>query len=152
LSEHLLLTLHAFATLYMTGLIWFVQIVHYPLMKVVAEATGPEAFAAYEKLHQSRTSLAVGPPMLVEGLTAIALAANPPAEVHPASPVIGAAVLAAIWVSTGAFQMREHARLARGFDAAAHRRLVLGNWFRSVAWTLRGALALYLAAVVFGGG
>ena len=35
----LVLLVHLLATAFMTGLIWFVQLVHYPLMKEVA-ATG----------------------------------------------------------------------------------------------------------------
>ena len=41
------LLVHVVATLVMTGLIWFVQIVHYPLMAKVGRAD----FAEYERLH-----------------------------------------------------------------------------------------------------
>jgi hypothetical protein len=34
-DERDLLLVHGFATLYMTGLIWFVQLVHYPLFAQV---------------------------------------------------------------------------------------------------------------------
>ena len=36
-ADVLLLLLHAAATLFMTGLIWFVQVVHYPLFARVGE-------------------------------------------------------------------------------------------------------------------
>ena len=48
----------------MTGLIWFVQVVHYPLFAKV----GSEAFSLYESLHTQKTGLVVGPVMLVEVL------------------------------------------------------------------------------------
>jgi hypothetical protein len=40
------------STLMLTGLIWVVQIVHYPLLKYV----GSESFKNYERLHCSTTS------------------------------------------------------------------------------------------------
>ena len=40
-----------------------------------------------------------------------------------------------------------HERLGRGFDPAAHRRLVATNWIRTIAWTARGALVLWMLAV-----
>ena len=48
-------------TLFMVGVIWFVQVVHYPLFSRV----GGEGFALYSKAH-SRLTTYVGPPMLVE--------------------------------------------------------------------------------------
>jgi len=41
-----------------------------------------------------------------------------------------------------------HGRLARGFDAIAHRRLVSTNWVRTGGWSVRGVLALLMTARV----
>ncbi len=60
------LLVHIAATLFMTGLIWFVQIVHYPLFSSV----GADGFVAYEAAHTARTTWVVGPPMLLEAGTA----------------------------------------------------------------------------------
>jgi hypothetical protein len=60
---------HAAATLYMTGLIWFVQIVHHPLMSSIQN----EDFANYEQQHMSLTTWVVAPPMLIEVATAVLL-------------------------------------------------------------------------------
>ena len=57
------------STLYMTGLIWFVQIVHYPLLGAV----GGSEFSAYEQRHMSLTTWVVAPTMLVEAGTALLL-------------------------------------------------------------------------------
>ena len=46
---------HAAATLYMTGLIWFVQIVHYPLLGAI----GDSEFPAYERRYMSLTTWVV---------------------------------------------------------------------------------------------
>jgi len=63
----LVLVIHAAATWAMTGLIWFVQVVHYPLLSAV----GASGFAAYHAAHSRLTTLVVGPLMLVEAAGAI---------------------------------------------------------------------------------
>lgn len=63
----LILLTQVFATLFMVGLIWFVQIVHYPLYANV----GREQFPEYETLHNQLTTRVVGPVMLVEMATAV---------------------------------------------------------------------------------
>ena len=135
-SASLLPAAHAGATLFMTGVIWFVQVVHYPLFA----RTGAAGFADYERDHARRTSWVVGPAMTLELLLALALAAR-----GGAAAWAGLALLAVIWLSTALVQVPLHRRLQGGFDAAAHRRLVRTNWLRTAAWTLRAALALRLA-------
>jgi hypothetical protein len=58
------------------------------------------------------------------------------------------ALLAVNWLSTFLVQVPLHARLGTGFDAAAHRRLVLSNSLRTLAWTGRGVLALVMLRAV----
>jgi len=132
------LLVHAGATLAMAGLIWFVQIVHYPLLGAV----GPDAFTAYENAHIRRTGFVVTPLMFAELATAAWLAFAQPG----AAAYAGLALLAVIWLSTGLLQAPAHGRLARGFDPALHRRLVRTNWIRTAAWTARGVLALLILA------
>ncbi len=52
---------HLAATLFMIGVIWFVQVVQYPLFSRV----GPEKFSLYSEAHSRLTTYVVGPPMLV---------------------------------------------------------------------------------------
>jgi hypothetical protein len=141
--EIVLLT-HAAATLVMVGVIWFVQIVHYPLMAIVSASE----FAAYEREHQTRTTFVVAPTMLAEAATAALIIALPPPGLGLFLPVVGICLLAVIWLSTFFAQVPLHARLAKGFDAATQRRLVLSNWLRTAAWTGRGILALVMLTAV----
>lgn len=132
---------HAGATWFMVGLIWFVQVVHYPLMGAVP----PHAFSAYSNAHQRRTTWVVGPPMLLEGGTALLLGWTPRGAFEGKTlGWVGLALLTLIWVSTFAVQVPLHARLASGFDRAVWRRLVGTNWLRTIAWTVRGIIALLL--------
>ncbi len=52
-----ILLLHALATWTLVGLIWFVQMVHYPLFSLVTGETSPR----YAAEHQRRTSWVVVP-------------------------------------------------------------------------------------------
>lgn len=127
------------ATLYMVGLIWFVQLVHYPLFADVPS----EVFGQYEQKHQLRTTFAVGPPMLLELATAIAYLWLRPTG-HPAWVVwCGLALLAVLWLSTALWFGPAHRRLAASFDANLHRQLVQFNWLRTFCWTARGVLLVW---------
>jgi hypothetical protein len=137
----LVVLLHLAATLYMVGLIWFVQRVHYPLFARV----GSTDFPAYERDHVSRTGPVVGPPMAIEATTSLALLASPSTLVPPGAAWLGLLLLALIWLSTALLQVPRHRELGNGFDAHSHGRLVTSNWIRTLAWTARGALALWLA-------
>ncbi|MDX2121482.1 MAG: hypothetical protein SF070_10565 [Gemmatimonadota bacterium] len=132
--------LHAAATWFMTGLIWFVQVVHYPLMGQV----GRTEAAGYAAAHQRRVSLVVIPVMLLEAITAVGLLASPPDGTGRMLPGFGLAMLVFIWASTAMLIMPMHGRLLAGSDSRAHRRLVLTNWIRTLLWTARAVVASLL--------
>jgi hypothetical protein len=135
---------HVAATLFMVGLIWFVQVVHYPLFGGV----GADRFVAYESQHTSLTTLVVGPPMLIEALTGCLLLLRRPAGLPVPALGLGLALLVVIWLSTMFLQIPRHGELSLGFNAASHQFLVVSNWIRTVAWTVRGGLVLWLTAGV----
>jgi hypothetical protein len=132
---HAVTVIHLMATAGMFGLIWFVQVVHYPLF----DGVGGD-FTAYANRHANRTSLVVGPLMVVEAITAVVLLID---EVSVLT-VTGVALVIVLWLSTAFIQVPCHRRLAGGFDAAAHRRLVVGNWLRTATWSARVAIAAAL--------
>lgn len=134
-----LAVLHLLPTAYMTGLIWFVQVVHYPLFAGVGE----RAFRSYEERHTALTTWVVLPPMVAElGLSAW-LAFHAP-DAFATTAALGFGMVLAIWLSTFAVQVPCHARLSTGFDRRAWRRLVVSNWLRTALWTARCALAASL--------
>ncbi len=135
-TEAVLLTTHLFATATMVGLIWFVQVVHYPLFAAV----GAQGFAAYEAVHQRLTSFVVGPLMATEGVSALWLAIAPPDGVSRAWPLLGLAVLGVIHTSTVFLQVPQHGALASGYDPLRVRRLIRTNWIRTVGWSIRGVI------------
>ncbi len=134
--------IHLVSTLLMVGLILFVQVVHYPLMARV----GAESFQAYQAGHTFRTSLLVVPLMVTELATALWLAVVPGAFNQRPVALAGLGLLAVIWTSTALLQAPAHGRLAKGFDASEHSRLVQTNWIRTASWVARVPVAFALLA------
>lgn len=135
MSPSTLLLTHAAATWFMTGLIWVIQVVHYPLFARV----GAEGYRDYQLAHQSLISFIVGPAMLIEAVATAAILLTR----RDTPAFAAAALLAIIWASTAFLQVPMHNALANGFDAQAHARLVDTNWIRTLGWTARGIFALY---------
>jgi hypothetical protein len=141
MNPSLILLINLISTWYMVGLIWFVQLVHYPLMAEVHQ----ENFSRYEKLHTQWTTWAVGPPMLIEAFTAVMLLYWTPAKVDLKLALVAMFLVLAIWLLTAICSVPMHARLEQGFDSGAHRWLVNSNWFRTFLWTARGGLVALMA-------
>lgn len=134
-----LLMLQAVSTWYMVGVIWMVQLVHYPLMTRV----GPDRFVEYERMHTAGMGLVVIPAMLVELATATWFLHEATGRDVPLAWG-GLAMVAMIWASTFLVQVPLHDQLSNAFEDSAHRRLVQTNWLRTIAWTVRGLLLAYL--------
>lgn len=131
------LAIHALATWYMVGLIWFVQLVHYPGFSSIPE----EKLQGYANRHVQRTGWVVGPAMIVEALTAGVLLWWMPGWWS----ALGAALVASIWAATALVQVPAHRHLCeQGYDEAVIDGLVRSNWLRTIAWSARGIVALAL--------
>ena len=137
-----LLLAQAAATLFMTGVIWIVQAVHYPLFALV----GRDGFGEYAREHQRRITPVVVVAMPVEAVTAVLLLFATPAGVQRALLVLGALLLLPIWLSTVFLQVPAHRRLSSGFDDTVAARLVQTNWLRTALWSARSALILVVLA------
>ena len=134
----MLLSLQLASTWAMVGLIWFVQVVHYPLF----EAVGESEFPRYSESHSRLTTWVVLPLMSIELATAFLLWRSHSGLLES----LGLGLVMLLWLSTLVFLAPLHGRLARGFDPARWRLLVKGNWARTWLWSLRGALVFFLAS------
>ena len=146
LTPNIILIANLVSTWYMVGLIWMVQIVHYPLFGKV----GAEQFVDYQTSHQSLTTIVVGPPMLIELLSAVLLIWFRPAAVPSWLVYVALSLLVVVWASTALVQVPCHEKLTSGFDATIHSRLVVSNWIRTVGWTARGFLVTWMLICVLG--
>ena len=128
----------------MFGVIWIMQIVHYPLMRFVSG----EQFARFETAHRVRISWVVGPLMLIEGVCVLAFLFAPPAGLPWWLPWVGAGVEAIAIGTTALVSAPLHEQLNAHFDEATLHRLVATNWIRTVAWTARAAVAIAMLGAV----
>jgi hypothetical protein len=132
-----LLFLHFLAAVVMTAVIWFVQVVQYPLFAKIGEAE----FPAYAGDYQRRIGWIVIVPMLVEVVTAAALVLFHPGIFKLPAFAIAAVLLGMVWASTFFWLVPLHQKLLRGRDLPTIARLVKLNWLRTIAWTARAILA-----------
>jgi len=121
---------------YLTGLIWCIQIVHYPLFAEVGQA----AFPRYHLRHTGRITAVVAAPMVAELLLSAALVFAHPATFPSTLAWACAALSLLTWLSTAVLSVPLHGLLGTGYDARAIDRLVATNWPRTVAWSARLAL------------
>jgi hypothetical protein len=131
--------IHLAATLFLVGLIWVVQVVHYPLFARV----GADQFHDYWRGHTRLITWLVAPSMGAEVVTGVLLFVVRPPGLSLPVLVVGFGLVAVNWLSTWRVQIPLHERLGRRFDAITLRRLVRTNWVRTAAWTLRGLLVLW---------
>jgi len=128
------------STLFLVGLIWMVQIVHYPLFDDVGE----ENYVSYQQRHQSNITYIVGPVMLIELIAAFMLLWYPVEGVSKSLVFCGIGLVLVIWLSTAFVQVPCHEKLVKGFDPAAYKWLVNSNWIRTIAWSVRGGLVTWM--------
>ena len=124
----------------MFGVIWTIQLVHYPLMRAVPD----DAFVAYERQHTRLISFLVGPLMVIEGVCVLAVFFLRPPGIPIWSTVLGG-ILEAVAIGITAFiSAPTHAKLESGKNDALLQHLIATNWLRTAAWTGRAAIALYM--------
>ena len=131
-------------TLYMTGMIWSMQVFEYPLFALVGRKEFPSYHAAHNR---SLPFFVILPSMLALG-SAIVLFWIRPASIPLWSVVLVVALDLAVLVSTIAWQAPLHGRLDReGFSAEVIRTLIRSNWIRTILWTINALFLLSMAAM-----
>lgn len=122
------------------GVIWVIQVCHYPLFYLI----GTTNFVRYEKAHRERISYVVVPLMIAELATSLVLVASTPGFLDPALAWWNLFLVAIVWFSTFAIQVPCHRKLSGGFDDRTHKLLVRSNWIRTFSWSSRALLSVYL--------
>lgn len=124
---------------FMAGLIWTIQLVHYPLFS----HADPARFTGFHARHSARITWIAAPVMCIELAAAALLAWRAPLDAPVWLAWTCLALAAIIWASTFLLQVPAHGRLREGFHSETHRRLVLTNWIRTAAWSARALLLLW---------
>ena len=140
MTEFTLLIINSAAALFMTGVIWFVQIVHYPLF-IFADK---EKFPEFSKTHSNNAGYIVIFPMLTELATSVMLLFFYTSSALYKFYITAFILLLIIWLSTFLIQVPMHRGLASGYNKNRIKLLVKYNWIRTVGWSLRTILLIYL--------
>lgn len=133
LSFFNLLVAHTLVTAMVTGIIWFVQIAHYPLFPLA----GGHNYPLYQRTHERGITRVVVPLMVLELVTAIILVFRFPSGVSRSLFYLTLVLLVILWLSTFLLQVPQHRRLEAGFNVDAWQILCRTNWVRTITWSLR---------------
>lgn len=120
------------ATWLLAGLIWLVQLVHYPMFA----ALEPARFAEFHAFHSERITWIVLPAMAVEAIAASAAFLRQ----RSVRNCVGLLLLALIWLDTFFVLVPLHNQLGQGPNASALAQLIGWNWPRTLAWSARALL------------
>ena len=130
------------SSFFAAGLIWVIQLVHYPSMKFVSE----NEFESFHSFHQKKISILAMPLMAIELITSIILLIQSFENDTSLIFKINFMIVVLIWFSTFFMQVPLHQKLSKGKNDVLIDKLVFTNWFRTVLWTLRSILMLFLLA------
>lgn len=139
MTDELLLSAHAAAVWYCTGLVWVVQVVVYPGFAAVGRTPG------WREVHDRHTRTMgwiICGPWAVQGVTCAWLLLDRPPSVPLGLALVAAGCGAATVAVTVLVSVPCHRRLSRDYDPAVLDRLVRTNWYRTAAWSLGGLAAL----------
>gem|GEM_PF-2198663 len=132
----------------MCGIIWFVQVVHYPGMHHVDRED------TYYVLNAPRTASVVVPFMVVEIVTGFLMILPPlrPPYVPQWVLVTGFVLIVAAWAVTFARQVPRHQILIQcRYNGKVVDALIRINWQRTAIWSVR-AIACVIFLVLSSGG
>ena len=126
-----MLIIHLIATSVMVGVIWVIQLVHYPSFHFIEL----KQYTTFQRFHMSRISYVVIPAMVTELFTLILILISVD---HIDTLVAASAILLIfIWLMTALFFSGVHQKLTLGYDQTIVDKLVKLNWGRTLLWTLR---------------
>ena len=125
----LLLKVNLLSTSVMVGVIWVIQLLHYPSFHFINE----KKYIEFQHFHMQRISFIVVPVMLIELASALLLAYFFESNLT----IILLALVLGIWAITFIFFTKIHQKLTDGYDLSIVDRLVLINWSRTTLWSLR---------------
>lgn len=133
------------ATLFSVGVIWFMQVLEYPLFAYVGE----EAFPSFHTQHNRRLPGVVFLPMLVAFASTVMLLFGRPAGVPGWLAWLCVVLMAVVIVLSFTLLIPRHMRLTReGYSLEIIQELVRLNWIRTAAWTLHALVLMSMLVLV----
>ena len=120
------------------------QFVHYPAF----HGFEMRAYHEWMAFHKLRISFIVIPVMLSELTTSIMLSFGD--AFYPLMHQIGLAIVILIWLITFFVQVPLHQQLSDGYSEKVVHRLVSTNRWRTLLWSLKSILGIYMLARIIG--
>lgn len=133
---NLIYLLHFCLCLVMLGVIWVIQIVHYPSFRFAK--LGP--FQDFTSFHVKAISSIVIPLMTIELLSGVFLVYKSQRPLI----LLNFSLILLTWLSTFILSVPLHNKLSQDFDLKNIEKLVLTNWPRTLMWTIRSVILISL--------
>ena len=127
---------HLISTAIMVGVIWIVQLVHYPSFRYIESGK----FRDFAFFHRQKIAYIVAPVMVVELLTGLFLLPH-----FHSIFAVSMVMLLGVWLVTFFYSIKEHNILLSGKDEESIERLVKTNWYRTLLWSIRLVIISTLA-------
>ena len=124
------------------GLIWTIQLVHYPSMRFIPK----ERFVEYHNFHSIRISFLAVPLMVAELGTSLILFYQNYNNAIQTIFLINLVIVALIWLSTFLIQVPLHNALSKEKQSEKLSKLICTNWIRTILWTARSILMILFLA------
>lgn len=140
---NLLLIANIFSSFALFGLIWCVQIVHYPFFL----RSDKEHFVEHIAFHKRHISVIVVPLMTMELVTSGILSFQ--AEQLAYWNMFGFVLVILIWLVTFSVQVPLHGKLSDGYDEPNVQKLIKTNWIRTILWSLKSFISLFILYSLF---
>ena len=132
----LLSDIHFLSTSLMVGIIWVIQLLHYPTFHFIKESD----YVEFQHFHMQRISFIVVPVMIIELLSGFMLVYYFRSNLL----IFCLIILLVIWLITFVFFTKLHQSLLGGYDKIIVDKLVQINWSRTVLWSLRLIILIYI--------
>ena len=128
--------IHFLSTSLMVGIIWVIQLLHYPAFHFIKEID----YVEFQHFHMQRISFIVVPVMIIELLSGFMLVYYFRSNLL----ILCLIILLVIWSITFVFFTKLHQSLLDGYDKIIVDKLVQINWSRTVLWSLRLIILIYI--------
>lgn len=126
------------------GILWFVQLIHYPLYGKIKED-----FVKYEKEHIKRTTLFLTPLIILDLLLNTFLVIKLSSQNCGLMLGFSLAFNVMTWLSTFSFQVEQHKKLSVKFSRKVVSDLIKTCWIRTSFWTIKVLFLLASFIVCF---
>lgn len=135
--KEVLFIIQLFCCFSLFGLIWTIQIVHYPTFLKIEN----KEFKSFCIFHTKKISLIVIPLMFLELISGVVLLSSYTNNVF----VFNFIGITIIWISTLFISMPLHRKLSVERNELVIKKLIKTNWIRTLTWSSRSLLLMLFA-------